>query len=180
MDFVNVAILGSLVSAAVLVLALRNLQARRERKGATPEPEVRSFEASDYSPMKRLFADEEIAFLRSQPGFQPEIERRFKKQRQNIFKLYLRRLECDYGRMSAALRELIVSAPEDQSELLAELARQDRLFRLGLLRVRVGVALHGLSLAPAPAAIDSLVQATARLNAMLSALTAVPALEASA
>jgi hypothetical protein len=170
--------LGSLVSAAVLLLALRNLHARREATGTRPDPEARSFEAGDYSPMKRLFADEEIEFLRSQAGYEPGIERRFRKQRKAIFRLYLRRLECDYRRMSAALRELIVSAPEDQSALLAELARQDRLFRWGLLRVRVGVALPAVSPAPAPAAIDSLVEATARLNAMLRTLTTPAALEA--
>jgi hypothetical protein len=72
--------------------------------------------------------------------------------------------------MCAALHAMILSAPEDQSALLSELARQNFRFRVGVWRVRVGVALHGLNLAPPPVQVGRLVEAADRLSGMLRSL----------
>jgi hypothetical protein len=167
--FTTLAIAGSLVSAAALLWVVRNLANRRQTARVSGQPAPK-FHAPDYAPMQRLLNEADFEFLRSQPGFQPGLETRLRRERRAIFNLYLRRLERDYRSMSAALQALIVSAPQDQSALLAEVARQNFRFRLGLWRVRVGVALHGLHLAPPPVHVDRLVEAADRLSGIIRSL----------
>ncbi len=93
-----------------------------------------------YRLMERLLHESDFRFLATQPGFSPQMGRRFRR----IFRGYLRNLRKDFGRMSLALRALIVHAAEDRGDLAAALMRQRLLFMLGMLAIEARLLLHAV------------------------------------
>ena len=49
-----------------------------------------------YRPMLRLLNDDDLRFLRVQPGFTPDMARSYARQRCKIFRGYLKCLETDF------------------------------------------------------------------------------------
>jgi hypothetical protein len=140
-----------------------------------PSDTAQSFQAKMFLPMERLLTSTDVEFLRTQPGFRPEMESQLRSARRRIFRGYLRMLERDFRTLHLAVTELVLAAPVDQSSLLRELARQNRHFQMCLLRVRAGLVLHALHLSNAPADVRNLVEATKRLSEIVGTLAPVPA-----
>jgi hypothetical protein len=130
--------------------------------------------------MRRLLLEEDLTFLKSQRGFQSSMESRLLSERRAIFRLYLRRLDKDFRSLHLQLHRLILSAPEDQSVLLRELFRQNLDFRIGMLRVHFGLALHALHLSGVPAGTTRLIEAAERLSLMKKMLIEPQMLQMSA
>src|ERR1700691_5415462 len=57
-----------------------------------------------YRPMVHMLDGSDIAFLRSQPGFTPDMAKKLRAQRTQIFAGYLRMLETDFGRLRGAMK----------------------------------------------------------------------------
>src|SRR5688500_4471194 len=183
MDRTTLLIVGlvglGLAACAVAILALlgRHMPARRH---AGPSTSGHTFQPAGYAPMKRLLADGDFAFLRAQPGFEPHIETRLRKERRSIYRLYLKRLENDSQTLHFELRDLILSAPEDQRALLAALARQNFRFQVGLLRVRLDLVLNWMRLTGAPRETSRLLESAARMGELLRSMSPPAALDSSA
>ena len=94
--------------------------------------------------MERLLDERDFRFLASQPGLSPQMGRRFRAQRRCIFRVYLRNLRNDFGRMSLAVSGLMVHAAEDRGDLAAALIGQRTFFMLGMLAIEARLLLHAV------------------------------------
>jgi hypothetical protein len=89
-----------------------------------------------YRPMLRMLDGSDIAFLRSQPGFTPDMGRKLRTQRTQIFRGYLRSLETDFGRVCAAIKLVMLQSKYDRPELAETLLRQQVTFACAMVSVR--------------------------------------------
>lgn len=124
-------LLGFAILAMVIVIpVLFRLYRRSSLEEITPEW-LESFSAVSYEPMQRLLNAEDFNFLKRQPGYDPAVLRRLRRERLHIFRQYLNRIVIDFNRLHLAARILVVHSQEDRSALLS---------RLMALRVRFGLA----------------------------------------
>lgn len=97
-----------------------------------------------YRPMLRMLDGDDIVFLRSQPGFTPDMAKKLRTQRTQIFRGYLRSLETDFGRVCAAIKLVMLQSSHDRPELAETLLRQQVTFACAMLSVRVHLALYSM------------------------------------
>jgi hypothetical protein len=95
-----------------------------------------------YRPMLRLLDDSDLKFLSAQPGFNPRVAIRLRRQRQRIFGCYLTSLQADFRQTCAALSGLMIHSGEDRPDLARLLARKQLTFGLYMLRARWDLALY--------------------------------------
>jgi hypothetical protein len=142
----NTFLIAALLSLAPVGLALlflyRTLSLRQH--GETDFDQCLVLPPERYRLMERLLHESDFRFLATQPGFSPQMGRRFRAQRRRIFRGYLRNLRKDFGRMSLALHALIVHAAEDRGDLAAAVTRQRLLFMLGMLAIEARLLLHAV------------------------------------
>jgi hypothetical protein len=95
-----------------------------------------------YRPMMRLLDGEDLKFLRSQPGFSPEMASKLRTQRCQTFRGYLRSLTKDFRRVCAALKLIMLHSEEDRPELAAALVRHQFLFGWGIVSAEFRLILY--------------------------------------
>jgi hypothetical protein len=86
-----------------------------------------SFTLARYEPLVRLLADDDTEFLRRQRNC-PQLTARWKRARVRIVRLYLSDLAADFRRLHAEARALVAEAPEQYSQLVGVLMRQQVTF----------------------------------------------------
>ncbi len=86
------------------------------------------FNAAFYQPMERLLRNDDIVFLRAQPGFDPSMEGRLRAQRRAAFRVYLRHLQTDFARLHRTARFLVAHGAVDRPDLASALIRQSLRF----------------------------------------------------
>jgi hypothetical protein len=103
------------------------------------------FSFARYEPMARLMSDEDLLFLKAQPGFRPEIGKRFNRERRRIFRLYLRELAADFHALHAHARAIAASLPADHSALIGMLIRQQVRFwyEMAAIEMRLSLDMMG-------------------------------------
>ena len=125
---------------AVLVTIL--LAHRRLRSASAQEnlnlQRIQSFRGDDYRPMERLLAKEDYVFLKRQAGYRAEIGERLRRERREIFRGYLRRLERDFHQLHLFARTLVRDQEQDQPELALALVRSGVAFRWNWSAARTG------------------------------------------
>ena len=94
-----------------------------------------SFHTSCYEPMQGLLAPEDFRFLSSQPGFDPSLFRKLRRDRLRIFRQYLNRLIVDFNRLHTLARHLISQNPQDQSALFTKLMSLRFRFWVAIMQV---------------------------------------------
>jgi hypothetical protein len=133
-------LLLSLVVAAFVVLFMW----RRRPRG--PEPGsldwLDQFSAASYQPMLRVLDYQDYRFLASQPGYEPSIARRLRRQRIGIFQAYLGRMISDFHRLLNATRYIMVCSPGNQSAFAGALLRFRLRFYASVVAVEGRVLLH--------------------------------------
>jgi hypothetical protein len=96
----------ALTALAAVWIYLRR-QARQAERSASIARESREWIAAmpveRYRPMLRLLRDEDLRFLRGQPGATPGLVSRLRIQRYRTFQGYLRNLRADFQRASRVL-----------------------------------------------------------------------------
>jgi len=135
-----VSALGLLPIVAIALLWFR-LRSQVAISDVTPEW-LDSFSMQRYRPMERLLAEEDFTFLRSLPGYRPEIEQRLRKERRVAFRRYLNRLVRDFHRLHAAARQAVAYSDVDQSHLVGVLVRQRARFAWLLVVTEARLACH--------------------------------------
>ncbi len=103
---------------------------------------IHNLSVNRYRPMERLLANEDFAFLATQPGYNRKLARKLRADRRKIFRGYLRCLEKDFSRICAALDLLVVESPQDRPDLAAIVWKQRAIFAVGMLGIHVRLALH--------------------------------------
>ena len=96
-----------------------------------------------YRPMLRLLDATDFQFLRTQPGFTPEMATRLRRQRVQAFRGYLRLLEADFDQVAAALRMILAQSAVDRPELVSQVFERRVKFALGVIGVRCHLLLFG-------------------------------------
>jgi hypothetical protein len=99
------------------------------------------FSIARYEPMGRLLCDEDLEFLKAQPGYTAEIGREFSRERRRIFRLYLRELAADFRRLHAHARAAVASLSAEHSPLVGTLLRQQVRFRYEMAAVELKLTL---------------------------------------
>ena len=95
-----------------------------------------------YRPMLRLLSEDDLQFLRSQPGFTSQWEARHRKQRCQVFRGYLSVLENDFKRVCLAIKFLMVHSQHDRPDLAATLIRSQLAFAGGMVMVQCRLVLY--------------------------------------
>ncbi len=119
---------GSL--AGLLWVLTRMILRRRQSAPALDSDEAAGFSLDRYQPMGRLMAEEDLVFLKSQPGYRAEMGERWKRERRRIFRLYLAELKADFRRLHARARELVAASGADSAPLLEILMKQQFTFMM--------------------------------------------------
>lgn len=155
------------VFGGLTVLRLLNYRSSKTQAGVAAEQQV-EFSPARYEPMARLMSDEDLRFLKAQPGFSPEIGKKFKRERRRIFRLYLQSLAGDFHRLHARARAVVASLPAENSILVGILLRQQVRFWYELAAVEMHLSLSWTgALDPRP-----LLEAVGAMHAELSRLSA--------
>lgn len=95
-----------------------------------------------YRPMLRLLDDSDFQFLAAQPGFDPKVAARLRKQRCMIFGCYLTSLGEDFRKACGALRAVMVQSAQDRPDLAGLLLRRQLTFAWYSLLVRGKLILY--------------------------------------
>jgi hypothetical protein len=133
---------------AVLAAVAFFLLFRRLLSGEPDAPDdldwSNTFSIARYRPMERLFLEEDYDFLAAQPGFHPRIYRKLQSERRRVFRHYLRSIRRDFGRLSAAARQLMLSSPSDRPDLAKTLLKQKLTFNYAMATVELRLFLQGV------------------------------------
>lgn len=127
-----IAIFACIALAAGLVVMVRRLACPQVALPATLDW-IEELSTQRYQPMLRLLGEEELSFVRRQPGFTPRMEAQFRRQRCEVFRGYLSSLSSDFNRVSIALKLLMVQASTDRPDLAAVLVRTQIEFTFALM-----------------------------------------------
>lgn len=134
--------MGFIVSASVVLIGLVLVLVKLTRHFASPQhlpvtaEWIEELSIERYRPMLRLFNQEDLHFLRSQPGFTPQMATKFRVQRCQLFQEYLRNLDDDFKRICMALKVLMVQSEHDRPDLASVLVRNQMTFAYGMTMVR--------------------------------------------
>ena len=124
--------------------------------------------ANRYRPMVRLLSDEDTALVSGDKA----LARRFRAQRRQIFRGYLRCLTRDYAQLLDGVRLAMVRSGVDRPDLARALAKNRILFALALCRIEYRLLLHQAGLAKVD--VSGLVDAIDALRAQVSFMTPAP------
>src|SRR5215469_12849809 len=110
-------------------------------RGTRPDSQASAeFSMARYEPMIRLLADEDLQFLRKRAC--GKIAARWDRVRRRVFRQYLRDLSADFHRLHAQARALVSESPEQHSDLVGVLMRQQVAFLRALAGVELRLVLH--------------------------------------
>jgi hypothetical protein len=102
------------------------------------------FSLTRLDPMARLAADEDLEFLKQFDTCRPRLVERWERDRRRIFRLYLSDAAGDFHRMHAEARRLMADAPEQYSDLVGVLMRQQVTFWRILTVIELRLLFSGL------------------------------------
>ena len=137
-----VALLVALLIAASSLLFWRLASRRDTQKDAAEW--LDAFSVDSYAPMERLLDKSDFDFLRTQPGYRPEIGARLVRERKKLFLGYLQHLIGDFNQLLGIARLMIVYSQEDRADFARALWRQQVAFYFAICTVRVRVAFYPL------------------------------------
>jgi len=129
-------------SLAGLLWVLTRMILRRRRSSATLFSDGTGFSLDRYQPMGRLMAEEDLVFLKSQPGYRAEMGTRWKRERRQIFRLYLAELKADFRGLHAHARELVAGSGADSAALVEVLMKQQVTFLMATTALEFRLALQ--------------------------------------
>jgi hypothetical protein len=137
-----VLLVGVLFLVAVLVVAIGGIWRFFLRRGAEPTAEwLEEFDFTRYRGLAQLFDPRDFDFLRSQPGYVPELSARLKADRLAIAASYLRQLETDMRLLLNLLNRTSRDLRPGQEDFSAFLLKQEFKFAISLFRLRVELTL---------------------------------------
>jgi hypothetical protein len=122
------------LGVAGVVPVIRKLFRKTTIDEITPEW-LESFSVERYRPMLGLLAEEDFTFLVRQPGFDPKIYKKLRRDRLDIFDQYFSRLILDFKKLHLTARYMVARAPEDHSDVVVQLVRLRYAFAIAAFQV---------------------------------------------
>ena len=92
--------------------------------------------------MLRLLEPEDLRFLSSQPGYDPAMAVRFRRQRIALFRVYLRNLCRDFRRTCGLLQFVMIRSGNDRPDLARALVHAQMSFAWAVAAVRFHLVLY--------------------------------------
>jgi hypothetical protein len=138
----NLKPMGFLIAASVVFVGLVLVLVKLTRHFASPQhlpvtaEWIEELSIERYRPMLGLLNQEDLQFLRTQPGFTPQMATSFRIQRCQLVQEHLRNLDSDFKRICMALKVLMVQAEHDRPELASALVRNQMTFAYGMVMVQ--------------------------------------------
>jgi hypothetical protein len=158
-----------------IVLVFRTAASNRKRSSLPLTARcIDDISVERYRPMTRLLSQEDFRFLRSQPGYTPKLESRFRAHRCRIFHGYLTSLRSDFRWVCTALKILMLQSNFDRPDLASALMRNQMVFTWGIARVRCQLLLYRFGIGTVDA--SSLVKLLDGMRLELRAMVAGPVL----
>jgi len=173
---VSVSLAVVILLCALATLVWNVVSATRVR-GVDPDW-LKSFSVDSYRPMARLLSEDDIRFLKTQPGYRPGMEKALRSSRRKIFRAYLRSLGQDFNRLHLALRLAVLWRPEDAPELAKKLLWQKAVFFGGLLAVHLRLLLYTAGIGTVNA--GNLILTIEKMRADLLGMMEIPAMQPAA
>jgi hypothetical protein len=136
-----ISIIGCLAMLLALCLVVRKIGFAGSNLPVTAEW-IDELSIERYRPMARLLDGDDMEFLRSQPGFTPDVLNKLRSQRCQIFRGYLRCLQSDFGRVCSAIKLVMLQSRHDRPDLAAALVRHQLMFATGMVMVNCRLALY--------------------------------------
>ena len=142
--------IGTIAAAASSVAAIGSLVWIRFRQLQQPRAgrDAADFSPERYEPMARLLARDDLEFLRRYTSC-AKIAIHWERERRKIFHLYLRDLATDFHTLHAQGRALVAEAPEQYSELVGVLMRQQVTFWRAVAALECRLALSAMGIGQA-------------------------------
>lgn len=168
--FMIFAVLALVPIGLAVVFLFRTLASRQDSNVSADQ--LLTLSPERYRPMERLLQEDDFRFLSSQPGFSPQLGRRFRTERRRIFRGYLRNLSKDFSRVSLACQMLVVHAADDRGDLAKSLMRLRITFGLGMVAVEGRLLLHAAGLGTVD--VRGLVESLAAMQAQIQMLLTPP------
>jgi hypothetical protein len=144
--FGAIAVTASSVAAIGSWSWIRGRQARRVLRNGTPAGE---FTPDRYEPMVRLLENGDLEFLRRSTCPRSGMVARWDRSRRRVFRLYLKDMADDFHCLHAEARALVAESPEQYSDLVGVLMRQQVVFWRAMAAVRIRFALSGFGICAA-------------------------------
>jgi hypothetical protein len=170
--FLIAALLGLVPVVAALVFVFRALSS--QSGGEAPGDGNLVLAPGKYRPMERLLRADDFRFLAAQPGYSPKLGNRFRSQRRQIFRAYLKNLKRDFTRVSLTFQTLIVHSAEDRGDLAAGLVRQRTMFAFAMLAVEGRLLLHAAGMNSVTVDVSGVVESLETMQDQMRALLAPP------
>ena len=142
-------IVAVFIGALAILLAAGWLVTRLLTYKSRPPLNLREnggFSLARYQPLASLLAEDDFKFLASLPGYRPEIGKKLRSQRRRIFRQYLQELTADFRSLHAAAREMAADSPEQHSELVGILMRQQLTFWRAMAGIELRLAADWMGL----------------------------------
>ena len=155
--------LGLLLLAAASAAVLRRLWACPELpdfNALRESPEVK------YAAMARLLSQDDLRFLRSQPGFGRDSERKFRRERARIFRAYCHSMSQDFSLVMSAAR-VIAATGQNSQDVSGDLITMQFAFQSTLWRATWAAWLFERGWNPAAVSTAPAVDALSRLRTRL-------------
>ncbi|PWT99114.1 MAG: hypothetical protein C5B51_27855 [Terriglobia bacterium] len=140
-----ICILGCLAVGAAIGLGLRRVVSPKATHPITARW-IDELSLERYAPMLRLLDRNDLDFLRSQPGFQPHMLGRMRRQRCRIFRHYLKELNADFSCICMALKMVMLQSDVDRPDLATQLLSSQFTFATRILSIQVQVTLFQLGI----------------------------------
>lgn len=165
---------GSAIIAAIVFFALR-LRVYWA-PAVPPAAEFPELSLSRYEPMARLLSRQDIEFLKTQPGYRPEIARKLQRTRRRVFRSYLVDLAAEFRSLHALARHMVASAGAQDPALVSSLFRQQFTFWRAIAAIELRLMTSGLGFAGALSNVNVgvLIDAMNTLRAEMARLTPAP------
>ena len=170
--FVIAALLALVPIGGALLFFFRTLTSRQNSDMSMSGRLVLS--PGKYRPMERLLQEADFRFLCTQPGYSPQMGRRFRVERRRVFRAYLRSLKRDFASVSLALRTLMLHSAEDRGDLAAAVVRQRLSFAAGMLAVEGRLLLHAAGMNSLDVDVRGLVASLETMQAQMRELLTPP------
>jgi len=135
-----ISIVTSLALILALVVLIRKVALNGSSLPITAEW-IDELSIERYRPMMRLLDENDLTFLKSQPGFTPKMATNLRIQRCQIFRGYLRCLNSDFQKVCAAIKILMLQSLQDRPDLAGVLIHNQVMFAMGLYSVQARLLL---------------------------------------
>ncbi len=122
---------GTLLFLICTAVVLGSWLVRLSLRSSTSEPDSNwliQFSVDRYRVMLKLFDDADYQWILRQPSGSQEICDKLRAARRRAFRAYLKELKRDFHRLQIAAKYIILESPENESQLMRFLFRQEMKF----------------------------------------------------